>query len=120
MANYNNDHRPNAIERDRMERRRQLRRKSMITNILVVAVIAAVVIGIIIAIVALTGKNKQENNTAEPTAVTATIASETQKPKATTAPQSSSSRTDGQDDAVSSQEDAPYNATEYDNDSSSS
>ena len=33
MANYNNDHRPNAIERDRMERRRQLRRKSRFRTI---------------------------------------------------------------------------------------
>lgn len=121
MPNYNDDHRPNAIERDRMERRRQLKRKSMITNIAVIAVIAVVVIGIIIAIVALTGKNKKDDQNTEPTTVTATIASETQKPKATTAQQPTIARADGQNDAVTSQDDDIYGATEpdYNNTSSS-
>ncbi|MBQ3329703.1 MAG: hypothetical protein IJG87_00825 [Ruminococcus sp.] len=120
MPNYNDSHRPNAIERDRMERRRQLKRKSMITNILVIAVVAAVVIGIIIAIVALTGKNKKDDQNTEPTAVTATIASETQKPKATAAQQPTLARADGQNDAVTSQDDDVYGAAENSDDNSSS
>lgn len=112
MPNYNDDHRPNAIERDRMERRRQLKRKSMITNIVVVAVVAAVVIGIIIAIVALTGKNKKNDQNTEPTAVTATIASETQKPKATTAPQPTVARSDDQNYVASSQDENTYSNPE--------
>ncbi len=89
---YNRDnHEMNAIERDRMERRRQLKRKSMITNGIVIAVIAAVIIGIIVAIVAFaSGKKKSDKKADETTAVTATIASSsavaTQAPKATINP----------------------------------
>ena len=81
------DRQPNAIERDRMERRRQVRRKSIITNVIVVAIVLAVIIGIIIAIVALVGGNKKPaEETAAPTAVTATIApAATQTQQATTA-----------------------------------
>lgn len=85
MANkdYYDDHEPNAIERDRMERREQTRRKSRISSILVIVIAAAVIIGIIVAVVALVGKNKKPADT-EPTTVTATIASETQAAKETT------------------------------------
>lgn len=115
--NYNDRNRPNAIERDRMERRRQLRRKSMISNALVVGIIAVVAIGIVVAIITFTGKNKA-SDAAEPTAVTATIASATQ-PKATTAPKPTQSSSSGQYGALtSSQED--YQSDNNDNDSSSS
>lgn len=86
---YYDDHEPNAIERDRMERREQTKRKSRISSILVIVIAAAVIIGIIVAIVALVGKNKKPADT-EPTAVTATIVSETQTSETTgaAAPQS--------------------------------
>ena len=86
MANkdYYDDHEPNAIERDRMERREQTRRKSRISSILVIVIAAAVIIGIIVAVVALVGKNKKPADT-EPTTVTATIASETRASETTTA-----------------------------------
>lgn len=71
----------NAIQRDRLERRRSIRRKSMITNITIGIVALAVVAGIIVAVVAMTGNSKKDDQ--EPTTVTATIASETQKPQET-------------------------------------
>lgn len=78
---FHNENEPNAIERDRMERRMQTKRKSRITSILVVVIGLAVIIGVIIAIVSLVGKNKKGADNAEPTAVTATIASETEAAK---------------------------------------
>ena len=74
--NYNDRHEPNAIERDRMARRQQTRRKSMLTNVLVIAVVVAIVVGIIIAIVAFAGQKKSDTKASETTAITETIASE--------------------------------------------
>ena len=74
---------PNAIERDRMERRNQTKRKSRITSILVVAIGLAAVIGIIVAVVSLVG-NKKGADDADPTVVTATIASDADADKETT------------------------------------
>ena len=101
MANkdYYDDHEPNAIERDRMERREQTKRKSRISSILVIVIAAAVIIGIIVAIVALVGKNKKPADT-EPTAVTATIASET-KAAETTAATTAQSTQPARDPALS-------------------
>ena len=56
---FHDDYEPNAIERDRMERREQTKRKGRITSILVIVIAAVVIIGIIIAVVALVGKNKK-------------------------------------------------------------
>ena len=99
--NYNDRNRPNAIERDRMERRRQVRRKSMISNALVIGVIAVVVIGIFVAVIAMTGKNKQPA-TADPTTVTATIAADSQTKETKAQPTQDSgltvSQADSQDD----------------------
>ena len=81
---FREDYEPNAIERDRMERREQTKRKSRMSSILVIVIAAAVIIGIIVAIVALVGKNKKPADT-EPTTVTATIASETTAAETTTA-----------------------------------
>jgi hypothetical protein len=92
----------NAIQRDRMERRRNTRRKSMVSTAIFAVVVVAVLAAIIFGVVALVGKNK---NNAEPTqaaTVGATIASgaaptqpaatqlpstnaELQRPQATTA-----------------------------------
>ena len=71
----------NAIERDRMARRQQLRRKSMITNALVVAVVLVVVVGIIVAIVAFAGRKKPATKASETTVITETIASDADKDK---------------------------------------
>ena len=98
----NDQNRPNAIERDRMERRRQVRRKSMISNALVIGGIAGVVIGIIVCGGSFTSKNKKDAK-AEPTTVTATIAASTQKPKETTAPRATQAA--DQNYAASSQDD---------------
>ncbi|MBQ3266165.1 MAG: hypothetical protein IJH07_10360 [Ruminococcus sp.] len=123
MPNYNNrrdDRREmNAIQRDRIERRRELRRKSMITNAFVIGVIAVAVIGIIIAVVAMSGKNKPETKAAEPTAVTATIASGTQNTKETTAKTNPTQAyvSSQYDYSASSQDDNPYS---YDDSTSSS
>ena len=87
---FHEDHEPNAIERDRMERREQTKRKSRISSILVIVIGVAVIIGMIIAIASLVGKNKKSGDT-EPSTVTATIVSvsqETQGSTEATAPKS--------------------------------
>lgn len=81
---YNDREDMNAIQRDRLERRRNLRRKSMMTTIVFGVVIVAVIAAIIIAVIALTGGKKDETAPTEPTAVTATIAATQQQ--ATQAP----------------------------------
>lgn len=80
---FHEDYEPNAIERDRMERREQTKRKSRISSILVIVIGVAVIIGMIIAIASLVGKNKKSGDE-EPSTVTATIASETQATSETT------------------------------------
>ena len=86
---FHDEHEPNAIERDRMERREQTKRKSRISSILVIVIGVAVIIGMIIAIASLVGKNKKSGDE-EPSTVTATIASETKSSETTaaTTPQS--------------------------------
>ena len=110
---FHDDYEPNAIERDRMERREQTKRKGRITSILVIVIAAVVIIGIIIAVVALVGKNKKPADTT-PTAVTATIASETQAAKETTnatTPQSTQPARDPALNNISSQGDNAQQAT---------
>lgn len=111
---FYDDHEPNAIERDRMERREQTKRKSRISGILVIVIAAAVIIGLIVAIVALVGKNKKPADT-EPTTVTATIASETQAAKETTTATTPQSTQPARDPALnnisSSQSDNGQQAT---------
>lgn len=94
------DREPNAIERDRMERRMQTKRKSRLTSALVIVVGLAVIVGMIFAIASLVGRNKKETNDAEPTAVTATIASETQAVKETTAATTPKATTQAKDPAL--------------------
>lgn len=104
---FHDDYEPNAIERDRMERREQTKRKGRITSILVIVIAAVVIIGIIIAVVALVGKNKKPADT-EPTTVTATIASETQVKESTaaTTPKSTQPARDPALNNISSSQDA--------------
>lgn len=120
---FHDDYEPNAIERDRMERREQTKRKGRITSILVIVIAAVVIIGIIIAVVALVGKNKKPADTT-PTAVTATIASETQAAKETTnatAPQSTQpARDPALNNISSSQGDNAQQATQPSSSSSGS
>lgn len=79
----------NAIERDRLERRRQTRRKSMITNIVVIVVIVAVLAGVIVLAATLLKSNTKAQGDPEPTLVTATIASDAPVPHETVPPASS-------------------------------
>ena len=105
---FHDDYEPNAIERDRMERREQTKRKGRVTSILVIVIAAVVIIGIIIAVVALVGKNKKSVGTGS-TVVTATIASETQAVKETTSattPQSTQPARDPALNNISSSQDA--------------
>lgn len=92
----------NAIQRDRMERRRNTRRKSMVSTAIFIVVIVAVLAAIIFGVVALVGKNKNNAEATQAATVGATIAAsaaptqpaatqlpstnaELQRPQATTA-----------------------------------
>ena len=82
---YDNDN-MNAIQRERMERRRNTRRKSMLTTGVFVGAGVLLLAGIITAAVLALG-GKDNNPTVAPTTVTATIASEAKSTGATTATQ---------------------------------
>ena len=100
--NNHNDHEPNAIERDRMERRMLTKRKSLITSALVIVVGLAVIVGMIFAIASLVGKNKKGADDTETVTVTATIAAETEaaNDKETTAATQPKATTQAKDPAL--------------------
>ncbi len=65
----------NAIQRDRMERRRNTRRKSMVSTAIFAVVVVAVLAAIIFGVVALVNKNKSNTEPTQAATVSATIAS---------------------------------------------
>ncbi len=69
----------NAIQRERMERRRNTHRKSLVTTIVFASVGVLVLGGIIFGAAKLIGGNNKDKNTA-PTSVTATISTEAKTP----------------------------------------
>ncbi len=104
---YNDREEMNAIQRDRLERRRNTRRKSMISTAVFAVVIIAILAGIIIGVVALTGGNKKNAAPTEPATIAATIAATTQQ-----ATQPAAAPTTNHNGAVNNQQQNTPNAVQ--------